>query len=138
MSTPTIGASRQLARTAAVLTTLAGIALTVIGVRFLGWPDAAARFFGVGPRPAGVELHAVVGLRDVWLGLLALAFAALRDFRALALWLAVGALVCLGDAAIVATSTGKVAAIWFHVASGLFCAASAWVNWRAYDRRRAK
>lgn len=127
--------SGRTARIALVVGALAGIALTVIGIRFLAWPEAAARFFGVGPRPAGVELHGVVGLRDVWLGLMALAFAFLRDYRALALWLGLATLVCLGDAAIVAASTGKPSAIAFHLASGIITAAAGWGCWRVYRRR---
>lgn len=119
------------ARAGLVLAALAGIALTVIGVRFLVSPEAAARFFGVGPRPAGLELHGVVGIRDLWLGLLVLAFALLRDYRALALWLGLGALVCVADAVLVTASTAKPAAIAFHLASGVFCAISAVLSWRA-------
>lgn len=126
------------ARASLILASLAGVALTLIGVRFLGWPEAAARFFGVGPRPAAVELHGVVGLRDLWLGLLAIVFAALRDYRALALWLGLGTLVCLGDAIVVATSTGRPSAIAFHLASGLFCAAVGWGCWRAHAKRLVK
>lgn len=128
----------DLGRTATVgviVGALAGLALTLIGIRFLASPDAAARFFGVGPRPAGVELHGVIGLRDLWLGLLALAFALLRDCRALAIWLGLATLVCAGDAAIVAASTAKPLAIAFHLASGLICAAAAWGCWRVYRRR---
>lgn len=128
------GESGRTARTALVVGALAGVALTVIGIRFLISPEAAARFFGVGPRPAGVELHGVIGLRDVWLGVLALAFALFRDYRALALWLALATLVCLADAAIVAGSTGKPSAIAFHLASGIVTAAAAWGCWRVYRR----
>lgn len=121
-----------------ILAALAGVALTLIGVRFLLWPEAAARFFGVGSRPAGVELHGVVGIRDLWLGALAIAFAILRDYRALALWLGFGALVCLADAAVVMTATAKPAAVAFHLASGVFCALAGMLCWRAHRRGLVK
>ena len=72
--------------------------LTVIGVRYFVTPEGAARTFGVPGRPAGYELYYIIGLRNVWLGLLAVAFAALREWRALALWFAIGAIVCFADA----------------------------------------
>ena len=64
--------------------------LTVIGIRYFLAPEGAARTFGVPGRPAGYELHYIIGLRNVWLGLLAVAFAVLREWRALALWFAHG------------------------------------------------
>ena len=88
-------------------------------------PEAASRFFGIGSRPDGFALHSVVGIRDLWLGLLALAFALLRDYRALGLWLGLGSVVCLVDAAVVAGAAGKPAAIAFHLVSGVFCAIGA-------------
>ena len=106
---------------------LAGLALTIIGVRFLLWPESAVRFFGLGSRPLNFELHYVVALRDLWLGLLALGLVISREWRALALWLSLGAAVCFGDAIIVAAGQGKPASILFHVSSGVFCAALAGV-----------
>lgn len=111
------------------LTIAAGAALVVIGVRFLLWPEAAARFFGVGARPTGTELHMVVALRDLWLGALGLGLAALREWRSLALWCGLGALVCWGDAAIVISSGSKMPAIAFHTLSGVACAAIAAACW---------
>ncbi len=77
---------------------IGGVLLTVIGVRYFVTPEGAARTFGVPDRPAGYELYYIIGLRNVWLGLLAVAFAALREWRALALWFALGAIVCFADA----------------------------------------
>ena len=54
-------------------------------------------------RPLGHELYYIIGLRNVWLGLLAIAFAALREWRALALWFTFGAIVCFADASIAYT-----------------------------------
>jgi hypothetical protein len=107
----------------------AGAALVVIGVRFHVWPEAAAKFFGVGARPAGTELHTVVALRDVWLGALALGLAAWREWRALALWCGLAALVCWGDAALVISAGGNLPAIAFHTVSGVVCAAVAAACW---------
>ena len=56
-----------------MLAALAGVILTVIGIRFLLWSESAAKVFGIEPRPQGLQLHHIVGLRDLWLGLLALA-----------------------------------------------------------------
>ncbi len=106
-----------------VVCVVAGVALVVIGVRFALWPESAARAFGVAPRPTGTELHTIVALRDLWLGLMVLAFAAWRDWRALALWCALGTLVCFADAAVVASATAKPHALAFHVISGFGCAA---------------
>ncbi len=116
-------------RIALGLAIVAGAALVVIGVRFLWWPDAASRFFGIGARPSGFELHTVVALRDLWLGALALGLAAMRDWRALALWCGLGALVCWGDAALVVSAGGKTPAIAFHTLSGFACAAIASACW---------
>ena len=116
------------------LAALGGIALVAIGIRFFVWPDAAARFFGIAPRPTGTELHTAVALRDLWLGVLALAFAWLRDWRAMALWFGSGALVCLGDAALVVYATGKPPAIAFHLISGVACALIAAASWSRTKR----
>jgi Domain of unknown function (DUF4267) len=107
----------------------AGAALVVIGIRFHFWPEAAAKFFGVGARPAGTELYTAVALRDVWLGALALGLAAWREWRALALWCGLGALVCWGDAALVVSAGGKLPAVAFHTISGVVCAAVAVACW---------
>jgi hypothetical protein len=116
-------------RIAVTVAVIAGVALAVIGVRFLIWPEMAARSFGVAGRPTGTELHTVVALRDLWLGALVLAFVALRDWRAMALWAGLGALVCFGDAILVASATGKPQAITFHTLSGIACCALAAACW---------
>ena len=120
---------RRSDRTVIAFATVAGVALTVIGVRFLFWPEVAARFFGVASRPTGTELHTVVALRDLWLGLIVLVLAAWRDWRGLALWFGLGTLVCFGDALLVASATGKLHAVAFHVISGIACAAIAAACW---------
>ena len=112
---------------------LGGVLLAVIGVRYLLTPEGAARTFGVLARPAGYEFHYIIGLRNVWLGLLAGAFALLRDWRALTLWFGLGAIVCFADAAIAATSTGRVPQVAFHMGCGIACillAALAGRRWR--------
>ncbi len=105
-----------------LLGALAGAALALIGVRFLVSPEAAARFFGVGARPTGHQLYQIVALRDLWLGGLAVGLAVLGERRALGLWLGLGALVCVADAAIVAATAPKAGPLAFHLASGVFCA----------------
>lgn len=113
----------------------AGVALLVIGVRFLTVPHQAARFFGVSSPPRPFDLHLVVGLRDLWLAALLIGLALLREWRALALCLALGAAVCLGDALIVAKSSGRSGPIAFHLASGVYCSVLAWAAWWRHRRR---
>lgn len=112
----------------------AGVVLAVIGVRFLVDPKAAQHTFGLGKGVLERELHQVIGIRDLWLGALAVAFALLREWRALALWLVTGALVCLADAALVASGPGKWWAVAFHLGSALFCGWVGLACWRAARR----
>ena len=130
MQHPSRSADQRLPRVLAVLGAGAGFVLLVIGVRFLAWPQAATWAFGLGGRPTPVALDALIGLRDVWLALLAVAFAILRERRALALWLLLGAGVCVGDALVVGWHGGPWPALAFHAASGVFCAVVGWRCWR--------
>lgn len=108
-----------------VLSIAAGVLLAIIGIRFLIVPRTAANTFGLAKEIAGYELHHIIGLRDLWLAVLAIALALLHQWRALMWWFGLGALVCLADATIVATSSGKPLNVAFHVGSGIFCAALA-------------
>lgn len=117
-----------------VLAALAGGVLALIGIRFVLWPEAAVRFFGLAADGQGRGLTAVVGFRDLWLGGLAIAFAALGEWRALALWLCLGALVCFADAGLVASSGGKAGHVAFHLVSGVFCLALGAATWRRASR----
>lgn len=99
----------------------AGMVLTVIGIRFIAVPQGAAFTFGLGHDIVGDELHQVVAMRDLWLGLMAVVLASLREWRALGLWFVMGAAVCVADAAIVASATATWWALAFHLSSGLFC-----------------
>ncbi len=103
------------------LSVAAGVLLAVIGVRFMIVPRTAANNFGLAKQIEGYELHYMVGLRDIWLGGLAVVLGVLREWRALMVWFALGALVCFADAAIAAYSSGKAAAVGFHILSGVFC-----------------
>lgn len=111
-----------------------GVALLVIGVRFLTVPHQATRFFGIANPPRPFDLHLVVGLRDLWLAALLIGLALLSEWRALALCLSLGAVVCLGDTAIVAISSGRAEAIAFHLASGIYCGVLSWAAWRRHGR----
>ncbi|MGL4397564.1 MAG: DUF4267 domain-containing protein [Hyphomicrobium sp.] len=106
-----------------------GVLLSVIGIRFLVVPEQAARTFGLAKDLVGTELHDVIALRDLWLGLLAIALAWLKEWRALALWFGFGAGVCFGDAMIAATSGGRPAPVLFHMICGLACAVLARASW---------
>jgi len=117
-------------RTVMIFGALTGLVLVIIGIRFLIVPSAAAKFFGIAPNAPTPALHYVIALRDLWLGGLAIAFALLREWRALALWLGFAVLVCFADAVIAWTSSGRVVSVAFHIGSGLFCAVLAWLAWR--------
>lgn len=122
-----------------VLALLAGLVLSVIGIRFLVVPGAAAKFFGVGGADVYAHaLHHVIAVRDLWLGLLAIALAMLREWRALALWFALGAGVCFADAAIVWSSAGPLRSLAFHAASGVFCGILAWLCRRRFVDNRGR
>ena len=112
------------------LALLAGGLLLIIGIRFLLTPQAAQRSFGLAKQLTGSELHAVIGLRDIWLALLAIAFAWLRQWRALGLWLLLGAGVCAADGIVVALTNPKAWALAFHWGAGLFCLALGLKCWR--------
>jgi hypothetical protein len=109
------------------ISVIGGVLLTVIGIRYLLVPKSAAFTFGVAEPPAGSELHYIIGLRNVWLGLLAMGFAALREWRALMLWFGMGTVVCFADAAIAATSSGELPQVAFHVGAGVVCLALTFV-----------
>lgn len=104
------------------LSVAAGLLLGVIGLRFMIVPRTAANNFGLAKEIAGFELHHMVGLRDMWLGGLAIVLGVMREWRALVVWFGFGAMVCFADAGIAAHSSGKAVAVGFHVLSGIFCA----------------
>jgi Domain of unknown function (DUF4267) len=99
-----------------------GTLLTIIGIRYFIIPESAAYTFGLAEPPTGYEMHYIIALRNVWLGLLAIAFVLFRQLYALALWFGVGVFVCFADAAIAASSSGGTAQVAFHMSSGLLCA----------------
>jgi len=105
----------------------AGLLLALIGLRFLLVPADAFRTFGIGRSPGPETLAVIIGIRDLWLGALGIGLAALRQWRALALWLGLGALVCWADAAVVVRAGGPAAALAFHAGSGVVCAVLAWL-----------
>lgn len=109
----------------------AGIVLSLIGLRFLIVPESAAHFFGIDRLVTSHELHAVIGIRDVWLGLLAIVFAWRSDWRALGLWFMLAAGVCVADFVVVLRAGGAVPPLAFHAFSGLFCGAFAIIAARA-------
>lgn len=116
------------------LSLIAGAILTIIGIRFWLFPYQATMTFGLDPDNPGIGYEQMISLRDIWLGLLAIAFAALKEWRALALWFAFGAIVCWVDATLVIAANGPRLAIAFHIASGVFCLALAVSCWQLYKR----
>lgn len=115
---------------------MGGAMLAIIGARFAFLPESAARTFGVPGKPAGYELHYIIALRNVWLGILAMGFAALRQWSALALWFATGALVCFADSWIAANATGRLPQVSFHVGCGVACAVLATLSWKIASKGR--
>jgi len=113
---------------------LGGALLAVIGVRYLMVPQSAARTFGVPGHPAGFELHYIIGLRNLWLAVMAAAFALLREWRALTLWFAGAVVVCFADALIAYTSTGRIPQVAFHLGCGIASSVLAVLCWR-YARK---
>lgn len=115
----------------------AGVLLALIGVRFMIVPRTAANNFGLAKQITGYEFHYMVGLRDMWLGGLAIVLGVMREWRALMVWFALGAIVCMSDAGIVALSSGKAVAVGFHVLSGVFCGGMALAIRARLRKRRA-
>ncbi len=115
----------------------AGVALSLIGVRFGLMPRSAAHFFGIDTPYDPTHLHYVIAVRDIWLGALIIAFALLQDWRALALWLGLGAVICFADVLIVANATAWIGSLLFHTASGIYCAALGLACWREHTRTRS-
>lgn len=107
-----------------------GVLLLAIGLRFWLDPETAARGFGVPRGHAGHALHQAIALRDIWLGALAVLLALLKEWRALALWLALGTVVCWGDAAIVLGAGGKWGPVAFHLGAGAVSLVLAALVWR--------
>lgn len=123
-------AEGRLQRAARVLAVLTGLVLIGIGIRFLAVPQPAAKFFGIDPMAPIPALHHVIGLRDLWLGALAVILGLRRDWRALALWFGLAVVVCFADATIAFSSSGRALSVAFHAASGVFCGWLAWLCWR--------
>jgi hypothetical protein len=121
-------------RWVSLISIIGGVLLAIIGARYFITPEGAAYTFGVPRRPQGYEFHYVIGLRNLWLGFLAIALAALRECRALAMWFALGTFVCFADAVIAATSTGRIPQVAFHVGCGIGCIVLAALNWRLARR----
>lgn len=119
-------------RGVAITALLGGVLLLAIGLRYLAAPEAAALTFGIPKRPQALELHYITGLRNVWLGGLAIAFALFREWRALALWFAMATIVCFADAYIAASSAGRWPHVAFHVASGVASLALSWAAYREF------
>jgi hypothetical protein len=116
---------------------IGGGLLILIGVRYFLVPSSAARTFGVPGRPTGFELHYIIGLRNVWLGVLAVALALMREWRALALWFAGAVVVCFSDAVIAANSIGGLAQVAFHTTCGFVSFVLAVLCWNT-ARQNAK
>jgi hypothetical protein len=103
------------------LTVIVAVVFAINGLRFCFSPESAASTFGLTP-PLAHELHVVVGIRNLWLAGLALALALLREWRALALWFALGSLVCVADSVIAVQASAPLAAVALHAGSAILFA----------------
>ena len=121
-------------RVVVLLSLLGGTLLLGIGIRYLAAPEAAALTFGIPKRPQGLELHYITGFRNIWLGGMAVALATLREWRALALWFAMGSIVCFADAYIAASSAGRWPHVSFHVACGVASVGLSWAAFREFRK----
>jgi hypothetical protein len=110
-----------------------GLLLFAIGLRFLVEPGGAARTFGLAREGIRNELHWLVGLRDLWLAALVVAFAVYKEWRSVGLWFGFGAVVCFADAGVAAVSSGKLWPFVFHVVCGFL---SVGISWMAFKLAR--
>jgi Domain of unknown function (DUF4267) len=130
------GRPRRRAKIVLAACALTGTLLGVIGIRYLLSPESAAGSFGLPGQPAGHELHYIIGLRNLWLGALAVGLAALRQWHGLAVWFSIGGFVCFADARLVANATGTLPQIAFHLGCGVVFWFLAAVCWRSGNKRR--
>ena len=84
----------------ATLSAAAGLVLVALGVAAIVAPVTAARLFGV-PATGDLPFVAVAGVRDLAAGLLVLAFALLRDRRAVGACVLAGSVIAIGDGTMV-------------------------------------
>jgi hypothetical protein len=105
------------------LSMLAGLGMLFIGMRFLLAPRAGAEGFGVflPPADANYAFHYAKGIRDVFAGLLLVAFAGLGYDRPLAWVLLLGTLIpCVDLTIVLAQPTASLALALPHlIAIGL-------------------
>lgn len=99
----------SLVQMAAGLAGLMGVAIIVIGARYLLVPEATAATFGLPAAPSANRLAwlEVKGVRDIVSGLLGLLLIATAQFRELGWFLIVVALIPIGDALIVLRHRGS-------------------------------
>jgi hypothetical protein len=101
--------SPQIRKLTTSVAVVLGVAIIIVGVRFVLEPGAAATNFGVPARPDDPAFLAAKGLRDIVTGLAGLTLIALGYRRAAGWLLAVIALIPIGDAVIVAQFGGSMA-----------------------------
>ena len=89
---------RPLPPALALLAIAAGLVLIGLGITSVVAPSAAAKLFGIlVADAAGRSYVTVAGIRDLAAGVLVVAFALLRDRRAVGASVAVGTLIPVGD-----------------------------------------
>ena len=130
------GRPRRRAKIVLAVCALLGTLLGLIGIHYLLIPESAARTFGLPGRPSGHELHDIIGLRNLWLGALAVGLAALRQWHGLAVWFSIGGFVCFADAWLVANAAGELPQVAFHLACGVLFWCLAAVCWRSGNKGR--
>ena len=96
---------------ALILAGLLGVFATLFGVWLIVSPFNAVQMFGIDPSHlADIALAPALGLRDLALGLIIIAFALARKARALGTVLLIGSIVPVGDFAIAGKAFGYAAA----------------------------
>lgn len=101
------------------LTVLLALAIIAIGLRFFFAPSAAATGYGIPAGGGGIGAYlAVKGLRDLTYGILGLVLLAAGGAYVMGWFMAIAALVPVGDALIVLRNGGrKAVAFGIHLAT---------------------
>ena len=112
-----------------LLSVIGSAGLVMMGVAFCLDPVDAARLFGVPlSGTADGTYVSVAAVRDISVGVLTLAFAVLRDRRAVGLCVLLGAIIPIGDGIIVLrNSATPLHFLPLHWGGAVACVAFAWL-----------
>ncbi len=97
---------------ALILAGLLGLFISLVGVALIVSPFNAVQAFGIDPsHMADLELAPGMGVRELAIGLMVIALAAMRKARALGAVLLIGSIVPVGDFAIAGKAFGYAASV---------------------------